>query len=543
MNRFFTTSLLVLLGCLFGFAATAEKASAQAGLRESLELLDRDNDGYIDPDEITPLARPYLERIAEVRRISLNRPYRIDRWQEAARIYFATKNGARSERIRTDGDQTLKSFRPDDEDPVVPEFGLPEVKYPYIQNDLEEADAQLRRYDRNRDGYLDRAESARARWSRTDPFMMDLNKDDRLSRLELAQRYARRRMVRDDSGELIQRIQRVGNDIRPSVGGNARDDDRRRRDWYRRGGNRYWLTVSVLGRFDDNDNGRLEPAEMVDLGLPVGAIDANQDGELSRDELFAYFKELQDQTGGVVDGLPGWFYELDTNRDQQVDLPEFTTEEMSDARVDQFVAMDTNRDGLLAPLEVLSSKAMTGGRFENSAAEIMPPQKTIVSEIEIEESFRILDLNVQLNVTHTNVGDLDGYLTGPDGTRVELFSAVGGRENNFDDTIFDDQASTPITKSRPPFDGSFQPEAIVKRQPSLATFNGQPVQLTLRGSRSERFGMLHNWALLVTPDEESLFNPPAEEASETPDAGSESPDAETVTPSAENETPDAEAAR
>jgi subtilisin-like proprotein convertase family protein/Ca2+-binding EF-hand superfamily protein len=519
MNRFVTTSLFSLFGCLIGFAATAEHASAQAGLRESLELLDRDNDGYIDPDEITPLARPYLERIAEVRRISLSRPYRIDRWQEAARIYFATKNGARDERIRTDRERTLKTFRPDDEDPVVPEFGLPEVKYQYTYDDLDEADDQLRRYDRNRDGYLDRDESARARWSRTDPFMMDFNKDDRLSRLELAQRYARRRMIRDDSGELIQRIQRVGNGIRPSVGGDDRDDDRRRRNWYRRGGNRYWLTASVMERFDDNDNGRLEPAETVDIGLPAGAIDADQDGELSREELFAYFKQLQDQTGGVVEGLPGWFYELDANRDQQIDLPEFTAEGLTDAKVDQFVAMDTNQDGLLAPLEVLSSKAMTGGRFENTQAEILPPQKTIVSEIEIEEGFRILDLNVQLNLTHTNVSDLDGYLTGPDGTRVELFTAVGGRENNFDDTIFDDQASTPITKSRPPFDGSFQPEALVKRQPGLSEFNGKSIQgvwqLTIRGSRSERFGMLHNWALIVTPDEESLLNPtPAEENAE-----------------------------
>lgn len=518
MNHRLIKPLLCSVVCLAGCVSFARSAEAQAGLRESLELLDRDKDGYLDPDEITSLSRPYLERIAEARRISLDRPYRIDRWQEAARIYHAMKNGARGETIRTSRDRTLKSFRPNDEDIVVPEFGLPEVKYRYIHDDLEEADEQLYRYDRNRDGYLDRREAARGRWTHVDPFMMDFNKDDKLSRLELAQRYARRRMLQDDSGELIQRVRRVGNGIRPSVNNNDRDDDRRRREWYRSGGNRFWLTASVMERFDANDNGRLETAETIDLGLPAGAIDADQDGELSREELYAYFKQLQDQTGGVVEGLPGWFYELDANRDQQVDLPEFTAEEMNDARVDRFVAMDTNRDGLLAPLEVLSSKSMTGGRYENTTAEILPPQKTIVSEIEVDDSFRILDLNLQLNVTHTNVGDLDGYLTGPDGTRVELFSQVGGRENNFEDTIFDDQASVPITKTRPPFDGSFQPEALVKRKPGLAAFNGQAIkgvwQLTLRGSRSERFGMLHNWALIVTPDEESLFEKPSDETSE-----------------------------
>lgn len=513
MNRTIPLFLVWLSGCLLVGLACPADVRAQAGLRDSLELLDRDQDGMIDPDEITPLARPYLERIGESRRLSLDRPNRIDKWQEAARIYYAMKNGVRSEPVRTSRERTLKGFRLDDDDTVVPEFGLPEVKYRYTQDDLEEADDQLRRYDRDRDGYLDRRESARARWTHIDPFMMDFNKDDRLSRLELAQRYARRRMLRDDSSELIQRVRRVGNGIRPSVTNDDRDEDRRRRDWYRNGGDRFWLTAAVMERFDDNDNGRLEIAETVDLGLPAGAIDADQNGELSRDELFAYFKTLQDQTGGVVEGLPSWFYELDGNRDQQVDLTEFGSEEpLTDARVEQFMAMDTNQDGLLAPLEVLSSKAMMGGVFENADAEILPPQKTIVSEIDVEEGFRIADLNLRLDLTHTNVGDLDGYLTGPDGTRVELFTEVGGRENNFQNTVFDDQASVPITKTRPPFDGSFQPEALVKRQPGLSAFNGKSIQgiwqLTIRCSRSERFGMLHRWALIATPDQETLLDAP-----------------------------------
>lgn len=524
MNRFLHRAVLVAASGLFCIGLAPNDACGQAGLRESLELLDRNENGYIDPDEVTSLARPYLERIAQPRRMSLDRPNRIDKLQEAARIYYALKNGVAGERVRASGESTLRDFRPRDEDPIVPEFGLAKVKYPYQQQDLDEADETLARYDRDRDGSMSRYEAARARWTHRDPFEADLNKDDQLSRLELAQRYARRRMLSNDSSELIQRSRRVGNGIEPSKIENEGDRRRRERnEWWSSGGDRYWLTAAVLGRFDSNRNGRLEMEETTRLGIPVGAVDADQNGELSRDELFAYFQELQDQTGDQIEGLPGWFYELDTNRDKQVDLTEFATE-LTDERVAEFVALDSNQDGLLAPSEILTSKSMMGGTFKNGEAEMLPPKKTIVSEIEISEDFIIADLNLRLTLTHTNVSALDGYLTGPDGTRIELFTAVGGRDDHFERTVFDDQAGTPIIKARPPFEGSFQPEGLAKRQPGLGAFNGKSIagvwQLTIRCSRSERFGMLHSWSLIARPDEESLLD--------TDD---------TITPSAEDEAP------
>ena len=534
MNPFFKFTFLLAVCALGMLDSMSRRAHAQSGLRESLELLDRNENGYIEPEEITSLSRPYLERVAEARRMSLERPNRVDKWQEAARIYYALKNGVVGERIRASGERALKGFRPQDDDPIVPEFGLAEVKYPYQQQDLDEADETLGRYDRNRDGYMSRYEAARARWTHRDPFSMDLNKDDQLSRLELAQRYARRRMLIDDSNELRQRSHRVGSEIRSSK---VEDEDERRRrersEWWKSGGDRYWLTAAVLGRFDDNRNGKLESEETTNLGIPAGLIDADQNGELSRDELFAYLKTLQDQTGDQVEGLPGWFYELDTNRDKQVELTEFATE-LTDARVAEFVALDANQDGLLAPGEVLASKSMMGGTFENRDAEMLPPRKTIVSEIDIAENFVVADLNLRLTLTHTNVSSLDAYLTGPDGTRIELFTAVGGRDDHFERTVFDDQASTPIVKARPPFKGSFQPEGLVKRQPGLGAFNGKSIegvwQLTIRCSRSDRFGMLHSWSLMARPDEESLLDRPELAASMASPLAGEAASSESTSP-------------
>jgi subtilisin-like proprotein convertase family protein/Ca2+-binding EF-hand superfamily protein len=491
----------LLLGNLF----FSLQLYAQAGLRESLERLDRNENGKIDPDEVTPLARPYLERITRSRSrssgMSLDRSIEIDKLQEAARIYYSVNNGANGRDVDPEGESTVRPFGPDPEQPMVPEFGLTEIKYPYWQEDLEEADQTLRRYDRNDDGKIDRPEAERARWTHRDPFDDDLDKDDRLSRMELVQRYARRRLLSGASDELIQQARRTGSGVRPW----SRDEERRgESEWWRQAGNSHWLTASVLSRFDANKNGRLEVQEAQSLGIPSGQIDVDRDGQLSRSELHALLDEMQRAVGDSSNALPGWFYELDENRDGQVAMSEFSTDWTAD-KVTEFDLLDSNGDGLLTALEVAGSKAMVAGSYRNTNAEVLPPSKTIISEINVDDEFLIGDLDVQLSITHSNVGFLDAYLTGPDGQRIELFTEVGGGGDHFDQTVFDDQAREPITKAKPPFEGRYLPEGLLKRQPSLGHFNGKNAkgvwQLVVRGTRSDRFGMLHSWGLITRPQE------------------------------------------
>ena len=496
---------LLLAAPMLGLALSLipSEAHGQAGLREALEKLDRDQDGEVEPEEITPLARPYLEQITRAARMSLNRDNDIEDLQEAARRYYAAKNGSWDRRVRPQGESTVKPFGADDDQPLIPQFGLAEVKYPYTQDDLDFADRTMRSHDRNQDGYIDRREARRERWTHRDPFDDDYNKDDRLSRLELAQRYARRRLLEDVTDELRQKEWRT-NDRSPSYSRGRDDDDDRRREWWRRGSSA-WLSSSVLERFDANRNGRLEPHESKEIGLPVGQIDLNLDGELSRDELQAYLEPLQEEAGQLTEGIPGWFYELDENRDRQVSLSEFTVD-WSEQKMQEFAALDLNNDGLLTTEEVASSQRMMGGSFTNRDAEVLAPGKTIVAEIDIDEDLIIGDLNLRLSITHTNVEDLDAFVTGPDGQRIELFTEIGGRGNNFEDTIFDDQVEFPIVKARPPYQGSFLTEAATKRQPSLSHFTGKNArgvwQLTVRGTRSERFGLLHSWSLIIRPEEQ-----------------------------------------
>jgi subtilisin-like proprotein convertase family protein len=496
-------SLLPCAILLLCAVLSPQSVYAQAGLRESLERLDRNQNGMIEPGEVTTLARPYLERISRERRINLGRPIEIHELQEAARVYYALANGVAGERVRPKGGATIVPFGPKPDEPLVPEFGLARVRYPYILDDLDEADQTLRRYDDNRDGFIDGDEIDDVRWTHRNPFSDDLNKDGRFSRLELGQRYARRRLLRDDAGELVQKARRTGGEIRKSTGKGRGEDSN---EWWRQGGNKYWLTAGLMSRFDVNKNGRLESDEVHNLGIPAGLVDVDRDGELTRDELFALVSQMQSEAGDLTEGLPGWFYELDADRDGQVAMHEFTTSWTTDKR-QEFASLDANEDGLLTSSEVL--RATSTGGYQNETAQVLPPYRTIVSEIEIEDDFRIRDVDVQISITHSHVVFLDGYLTGPDGTRIELFSEVGGGGNHFDQTVFDDQARIPITKGQAPFKDSFLPEGLLKREPGLSVFNGKSAkgvwQLIIRGSRNDRFGMLHSWNLRMKTIEDSGF--------------------------------------
>ena len=79
----------------------------------------------------------------------------------------------------------------------------------------------------------------------------------------------------------------------------------------------------------------------------------------------------------------------------------------------------------------------------------------------------INDVNVTLRINHSWDEDLDVFLISPSGTRVELFTDVGGSADNFLNTTFDDEAATPIAGGTAPFAATFRPEGL------LSDFDGE----------------------------------------------------------------------
>jgi subtilisin-like proprotein convertase family protein len=109
---------------------------------------------------------------------------------------------------------------------------------------------------------------------------------------------------------------------------------------------------------------------------------------------------------------------------------------------------------------------------------------------------RILDVNVTLTITHTWVEDLDVFLISPAGTRIELFTDVGGGGNNFTTTVLDDEAALSITGGTAPFTGSFRPEGL------LSVVDGQDPNgvwtLEITDDETPDFGNLVSWSLTFT---------------------------------------------
>jgi subtilisin-like proprotein convertase family protein len=86
----------------------------------------------------------------------------------------------------------------------------------------------------------------------------------------------------------------------------------------------------------------------------------------------------------------------------------------------------------------------------------------------------VREMFVKLRITHIRDSDLVGKVLAPDGTTTYTMFKVGGDGDNFDNTIFLDDAEQHITQGTAPFVGIFRPEA------PLGLLNGKTANATWR---------------------------------------------------------------
>jgi subtilisin-like proprotein convertase family protein len=123
------------------------------------------------------------------------------------------------------------------------------------------------------------------------------------------------------------------------------------------------------------------------------------------------------------------------------------------------------------------------------------PDVFTTSFVTVPQSMTIASLKVQLNLTYPLDNDLTIDLIAPDGTDVPL-SAFEGTGANFQGTVFDDAAATPIWAGNSPFAGPYQPEGSLS---ALAGTNAQgtwQLQIIDGGANS---GTLNSWSLIIQP--------------------------------------------
>jgi len=128
----------------------------------------------------------------------------------------------------------------------------------------------------------------------------------------------------------------------------------------------------------------------------------------------------------------------------------------------------------------------------------------------VDRNLHIIDLDVQLEITHTEISDLRIFLDSPWGQTIMLKDVWpplwrNPRQNMYG-TIFDDEAAIPLCEGFPPYSGRFLPE-----EDSLSIFDGY----NARGVWTMRIwddyladaGTLDRWELHIThiPEPVSLL--------------------------------------
>ncbi len=128
--------------------------------------------------------------------------------------------------------------------------------------------------------------------------------------------------------------------------------------------------------------------------------------------------------------------------------------------------VDTNLNAGLAVLRgtdpVTSTLVPIVAASGNVNLTLPPTGKPIESDIIVNDSFPLAYITVQVNINMGYDPDLSAVLVAPDGTRVRLFTNVGGfglsGPVNFTNTTLDDAASAPVELAPAPLDGTFNPQ-------------------------------------------------------------------------------------
>ncbi|MEX0824863.1 MAG: EF-hand domain-containing protein [Pirellulaceae bacterium] len=254
-----------------------------------LQRFDRNGNGMIDMDERDGPVGFILERLKrENPGLNTDRPIPLDKVVEGFQQMRSGGGGSRGGGSSDDANALETEV-------LVPGFGIPPELMPgpvmgfgpaaelydvdIRPEDIKEAEEQLRRYDRNRDGVLSKNEVS-SRWE-GNPMDFDRNKDGKLTASELAVRYARRRQGREE------------NETRSRVT-NRRDERRDDRG------------QETPDPYDGRKSLRLGSHRDLD-GLPdwFRDRDANEDGQVMMNEY----------TSKWSDDLVAEFFRFDTNQD------------------------------------------------------------------------------------------------------------------------------------------------------------------------------------------------------------------------------------
>jgi subtilisin-like proprotein convertase family protein len=265
------------------------------------------------------------------------------------------------------------------------------------------------------------------------------------------------------------------------------------------------LTVS------DSVNGSLTGTEAGIAVSPAAAsrLAVSAPAGATAGTLFSVTVTAQDAYGNTATGYAGTVHF--TSSDGQAVLPGNATlpngtgtfsVTLKTAGSQTLTATDTATGTLTGSATVSVSPAVSGALVFHSTdlpQAINPVHAFIESFINVPQSVTIASVQVQVNVSFPRDRELTIELWAPNGTRFGTSVILSNQEGtgaNFQNTTFNDAASTPIGAGTSPFAGSYRPE-----QP-LSVLTGKNAQgtwiLEVMNWGSDA-GMIDSWSLIITP--------------------------------------------
>ena len=236
-----------------------------------------------------------------------------------------------------------------------------------VPADLNQANSSMIKFDRNDDGQIDREEWNRLQWDEEKVRRFDVNRDGKLTHVEMALHFA---------------ASRISDGIEPA-------DSK--------------FAEKMMLRYDKNKNGRLDPSEIERQNWPPDAeeFDKDSDGSITLTEImkeFAYRRGLRRELGILSidsNNANRLLREHDKDRDGKLNEDEAVAADMkvSDA--------DHDEDGRLDSIEVATVFAKR--RMDN---DISP-----ADQYQAQNLFRMLDRDDdgQLSSEELSQPSLEGY--------------------------------------------------------------------------------------------------------------------------------------
>ncbi len=373
---------------------------------EIVNRMDEDDDGRVDPDEMRGRFQSFFQVLARDNGLNLSEPIKNDRLREILQARFGggpSSGGSRSDSSRNSGNSAGDAV------PLVPGFGVdaegnplttnsfgppPDgdswtiIKQKYDRRVIDRVEESMDRYDRDRDGYLDRDELRRADW-RGNPYDFDRNRDGKLSRGEVAERSKWRESSAYPGNSQNNSNQSGGpppssstpptSSSSTSSSSSSGGDDKVAR-----------YAEGLLKQYDANRDGVLQKSEWSNMRGEPKKADRDNNDLITKDELTRHLTDYsrgrsESSSGGgyysrsssgdkndavserrtyrftspaerLPDGLPDWFAEKDADRDGQVAMAEFSTI-WNDAKAREFATLDRNGDGVVTAAECLKNAA------------------------------------------------------------------------------------------------------------------------------------------------------------------------------------------